>query len=291
MAFGIKAAAFPLFFWLPESYHTPPAPVSAIFAALLTKVGVYAMIRAFTLIFVKDPAYSHMIILICGAFTMVTGVLGAMSQYEFRKLLAFHIISQVGYMIMGLGLFTPLALAGAIFHIAHNIIAKTNLFFISGIVYQLKGTYELKKLGGIYRDYSFLSVLFLISAFALAGIPPLSGFWSKFVLIKAGLAISNFWIAAIALMVGLLTLYSMTKIWNEVFWKNAPDESEPRLDETGPFKYASVWVMMIPVVILAGFCIVMGIYADTFITIAQKAAGQLMDPSEYIRVVLRGGSL
>ena len=292
LAFGIKAAAFPLFFWLPESYHTPPAPVSALFAGLLTKVGVYAMIRVFTLIFVKDPSYTHMIILVCAAFTMVTGVLGAMSQYEFRKLLAFHIISQVGYMIMGLGLFTPLALAGSIFHIVHNIVAKTNLFFISGIVYHFKGTYDLKKLGSIYRDYSFLSVLFLISAFALAGIPPLSGFWAKFILVKAGLDISNYWIAGIALLVGLLTLYSMTKIWNEGFWKKAPDEDlvqeNTQIQDPLTSGYAPIWSMLLPVAILAGLCVAFGVFADTLFKIFEKAAEQLINPSEYIHVVLKG---
>ena len=294
LAFGIKAAAFPLFFWLPASYHTPPAPISAIFAGLLTKVGVYAMIRVFTLIFVQDTPYTHMIILICAAFTMVTGVFGAMAQDEFRRILSFHIVSQVGYMIMGLGLYTLLGLTGAVFYIMHHIIAKTNLFLISGVVYKLKGTYELKKLGGLYRDYPLLSLLFLTSAFALAGIPPLSGFWAKFVLIKAGLVISNYWIAGIALFVGLLTLYSMTKIWNEGFWKNAPveteDNSNERFMEFGLSKYKEVWTMMLPVVVLAGMSVIIGLFADHFLTLAEKAASQLMDPSEYIQVVLKGGA-
>ena len=294
LAFGIKAAAFPLFFWLPASYHTPPAPISAIFAGLLTKVGVYAMIRMFTLVFVQNTPYTHMIILVCAAFTMVTGVFGAMAQNEFRRILSFHIVSQVGYMIMGLGLYTLLGLTGAVFYIMHHIIAKTNLFFISGVVNKLKGTYELKNLGSIYRDYPLLSVLFLISAFALAGIPPLSGFWAKFILIKAGFVISNYWIAGIALFVGLLTLYSMTKIWNEGFWKNEPLENEdnrglPTL-ETGLLKYKTVWTMMLPVIVLAGMSVFIGLFADYFLTIAEKTAGQLMDPSEYIRVVLEEGS-
>ena len=292
LAFGIKAAVFPLFFWLPESYHTPPAPISALFAGLLTKVGVYAMIRVFTLIFVTDPSYTHKIILVCAGFTMVTGVFGAMSQYEFRRLLAFHIISQVGYMIMGLGLYTPLALAGAIFHMVHNIVAKTNLFFISGIVYHLKGTYDLKKLGSIYRDHPFLSLLFLISAFALAGIPPLSGFWAKFLLVKAGLVISSYWIAGIALAVGLLTLYSMTKIWNEGFWKQALDEvsvDASRHASESPASGKGVeWPMFIPVVVLAAMCVLAGVFAETCFTIVKAAAEQLMDPSEYIQAVLRG---
>src|SRR3990172_2957315 len=148
-AFGIKAAVFPLFFWLPASYHTPPVAVSAVFAGLLTKVGVYALIRVFTLIFVHEPGFTHTLILIIAGLTMVTGVLGAVAQSEFRRVLSFHIISQIGYMIMGLGLFTPLALAGSMFYIAHHIIVKTNLFLVSGVVNRLGGTFELKKLGGL----------------------------------------------------------------------------------------------------------------------------------------------
>ena len=187
VAFGVKAAVFPLFFWLPASYHTPPAAVSAIFAGLLTKVGVYALIRVFTLIFVQDTGYTHTLILIIAGLTMLTGVLGAVAQNEFRRILSFHIISQIGYMIMGLGLFSSLALAGSVFFIAHNIIAKTNLFLISGLAYRLRGTYDLHALGGLYAAYPVVALLFLIPALSLAGLPPLSGFAAKLILVRAGL--------------------------------------------------------------------------------------------------------
>jgi multicomponent Na+:H+ antiporter subunit D len=289
LAFGIKAAAFPLFFWLPASYHTPPSPVSAFFGGLLTKVGVYALIRVFTLMFIQEPLHIHKVILICGGFTMLTGVLGAMSQMDFRRLLSFHIISQVGYMLMGLGLFTHLALTGTVFFMAHNIVAKTNLFFVSGITYRLKGTYDLKRLGGIYTSYPLLSLLFFISAFALAGIPPLSGFWAKFILIKAGIVEKNFIIAAVALVVSLFTLYSMTKIWNEVFWKKAPDQNSIPDEVPGASAKSRVWVMLLPVIFMAALNVAMGVFAQSAVEIAGKAAAQLMDPSAYIRTVLGGG--
>ena len=140
VAFGIKAAVFPLFFWLPASYHTPPGAVSALFAGLLTKVGVYALIRVFTLLFVRDVGYTHMLILVLSGLTMVTGVLGAVAQREFRRVLSFLIIGQIGYMIMGLGLFTPAGLAGPIFYIVDHVVVMTNLFLVTSVVRRLCGT-------------------------------------------------------------------------------------------------------------------------------------------------------
>ena len=207
-AFGIKAAVFPLYFWLPASYHTPPAAVSAIFAGLLTKVGVYALIRVFTLIFIHDMAFTHNLLLIIAGFTMFFGVIGAAVQYDFRRILSFHIISQIGYMVMGLGFFTKTAIAGAIFFIFHNIIAKSNLFLISGLVEKMRGTNDLKKLGGLYKLEPLIAILFIIPAFSLAGIPPLSGFWAKFLLVKAGLELEGYFITFIALFVSLLTFRS-----------------------------------------------------------------------------------
>ncbi|MDA0700054.1 MAG: proton-conducting transporter membrane subunit, partial [bacterium] len=185
VAFGIKAAVFPLFFWLPASYHTPPVAVSAIFAAMLTKVGVYALIRMFTLVFVGDVGTTHTILLWISALTMLTGVLGAAAQSEFRKILSFLIISHIGYMVLGLALYTPLGLVGSVFYLVHHIIVKGNLFLVAGLARFSGGSFELDRLGGLYRDRPMLAVLFLVPAFSLAGFPPLSGFWAKLVVIQA----------------------------------------------------------------------------------------------------------
>ncbi|MCS7052780.1 MAG: Na+/H+ antiporter subunit D [Ignavibacterium sp.] len=287
VAFGIKAAVFPLFFWLPASYHTPPVAVSAIFSGLLTKVGVYALIRFFTMIFTHDIGFTHTILLVSSALTMLTGVLGAAAQNDFRKILSFHIISQIGYMILGLALFSPLAIAGAIFYIIHHIIVKTNLFFVSGVVKRLKGSYLLNEVGGVYKYYPMLGLLFLIPALSLAGIPPLSGFWAKFVVIKAGLDLNQYLVVAVALIVGLLTLFSMTKIWNEVFWKDDPSGDNKNVNEM----YESLtttkkFMMYSPIVFLALITIIIGFYAEPFFTIANDAATQLLDSSLYINSVL-----
>lgn len=280
-AFGIKAAIFPLFFWLPASYHTPPAAIAAVFSGLLTKVGVYALIRVFTLIFLQDIVFTHTLILVLAGLTMIVGVLGAIVQHEFRRVLSFHIVSQIGYMIMGLGLFTPLALAASVFYVVHHILVKTNLFLVSGVVEYLGKTAELKKLGGLYRKQPALAILFLIPAMSLAGIPPLSGFFAKFNLIKAGLIESQYWIVGIALIVSLLTLFSMIKLWNEAFWK-------PALTPTTAQEEALCKPMILPIVLLAGLTMLIGLGIGPVFDIAMRTGIQLSQPELYYTAVLGG---
>ena len=283
IAFGVKAALFPLFFWLPASYHTPAFSVSAIFAGLLTKVGVYALIRMFTLIFIEDLVFTHTILLWVAALTMITGVLGAAAQNDFRKILSFHIVSQIGYMIMGLALMTPLAITGAVFYLVHHIIVKANLFLVAGVTRLLTGFTDLGKIGGLYKSAPLLALFFLIPAFSLAGFPPLSGFWAKYILIAAALEINGWFIAAVALLVGLLTIYSMTKIWAEAFWKPHSAGLSPKLsqiDRTNQF------LLLAPIVSLACLTLIIGVIPQPFISFAETAAEQLLNPSLYITAVL-----
>jgi len=284
-AFGIKAGIFPLFFWLPVSYHTPPVAVSAILGGLLTKVGVYALIRMFTLVFTFDIAHTHGLLLIAAGFTMVTGVLGAAAFNELRRILSFHIISQVGYMVMGLALFTPLALTGAVFYLLHHMIVKANLFLISGVSRRVGGSFELSELGGFYKSRGFLALLFFIPAFSLAGFPPLSGFWAKMVLIRASLEVDAYAIAATAAVVGLLTIYSMTKIWAEAFWKPAAASGVSEI--SGQAETAGFW-MLLPIAALAVLTLIIGLAPGPFLNMAGQAAHELLNPDIYVRAVLGG---
>lgn len=283
-AFGIKAALFPLFFWLPAAYHTLPVTVSAFFAGMLSKVGVYALIRMFTLVFVTHTAITHTTLLIVAALTMLFGVVGAASQMEMRRILSFHIISQVGYMVLGLALFTPLALAGAIVYLVHHIIVKSNLFLVSGLVNRAGGSFNLKYLGGLYRSHGLLALGFIIPAFALAGFPPLSGFWAKLLIIMASLESRQHIIALLAALVGLMTIFSMIKIWAEAFWKPAPDLSQ----QPAAAAPLSRW-MLTPVLVLALVTVLLGIFMEPLIQYAWVAAEQLLAPQAYISAVLGGG--
>lgn len=286
LAFGSKAALFPLFFWLPAAYHTASAPVVAIFAALLTKVGVYAILRSFTLIFTGDAGYTGPIIGAVAVLTMVTGVLGAAAHFDIRRILSFHIISQIGYMLVGIAVATPLALAGSVLYVVHHIVVKANLFLIAGAMRLSGGGYDLKAMGGLHRSTPLLAILFAIPALSLAGVPPLSGFWAKFVVVKSSLDAGHTVLAGVALAVGVLTLYSMVKIWNEAFWKApvaATSDGPAAAWRAAP---RTRWAMLLPIAALAAITLTIGLATEPFIDFSLRAADQLLMPRAYIEAVL-----
>lgn len=279
VVFSMKGALFPLYFWLPRSYYGPPAAIAALFGGLLTKVGIYAIIRTFTLIFTHDPDFTHTLILILAGFTMLFGVLGAVSQFDFKRILSYHIISQVGYMVMGLGIYSQLAIAGAIYYIAHHIIVKSALFLFAGATQRITGTTDLKKMGGLLKTHPYLAWMFFISAISLAGIPPLSGFFSKFPIVLAGFKEGNYIIAAVALLVGILTLFSMMKIFIYAFWGEQKHTEEQAKVKAGK--------LLLPIVPLVALTIILGFAAEPIFQYSLQVAEQILDPSIYIESVLK----
>ena len=274
--FGAKAAIFPLFFWLPDSYPEPPTAVSAIFGGLLTKVGVYALIRTFTLLFVHDIAFTHGFILLLAALTMIIGVLGAIAQNHFKRILSYHIISQIGYMILGLGLYTPLALAGSVFYIIHHITVKTALFLVSGITERATGTQELKEMGGLLNTYPLVATLLLLAALSLAGMPPLSGFFAKLTLLTAGVQEEQYVYVSVALLGSLLTLVSMSKIYVYVFW----GEEKPK-----GARAVRHLDLLLPTAFLVLITVSLGLMGEPVFQLAQQAATQLFSRETYIAAV------
>lgn len=266
LAFGIKAGVFPLYFWLPASYPNTGFTTAAVFGGLLTKVGVYAFFRVFGGAFGFLSEVTAELFLIVGVATMVMGVLGAASQMHTRRILSFHIISQIGYLILCLGLFTTGAFAAAVFYTVHHIIVKTNLFLIAGLIARTGRTEQLVNLGGLFRERPFLAILFAIPALSLGGIPPFSGFWAKLLVIREAFASEAFIAAGAALAVGLLTLFSMVKIWSEAFWKDSPRESS--ICGFPSFQY-------LPVALLALVTLLLGFFLDPAMEISRQAAEQL----------------
>jgi multicomponent Na+:H+ antiporter subunit D len=278
IAFSIKAGLFPLFFWLPASYHTPPAPVGAIFAGLLTKVGVYALIRIFALLLQGGPSALIVMMLAMSAGTMVIGLIAALGERDFRRILSFNLVGHIGYTTASLALLTPAALAGAIFYVLHHIIVITNLFLVSGVMLRLRRTTDLRGLGGMYRGQPAFAALAMVPIFSLAGVPPFSGFLGKLAIIEGTFEAGAFWLGGLVLAVGLLTLLSMARTWAEVFWQ--PSTVSDRGTPGRPLIIAIFGLSLVTVAI--------SVMAGPLFDITLRAAHQLLQRDEYIRVVLGG---
>ncbi len=276
-AYGSKAGLVPLFFWLPSSYHTPSIAVSALFGGLLSKVGIYALYRVFGTVFQSELGRLAPLILAVAGVTMVVGVIGAMAQVTVRRILAFHIVSQVGYMAMGLGLVGVAGLTAGILFMAHNIVVKTALFLIGGAAEHLTGTGELKQMGGMARREPFLAALWLLASFSLAGMPPLSGFFGKLGLIQAGLDQGQWLIVGVAALVSLFTLFSMLKIWNEVFWKKA------YVDQMAMPRASAL--LIAPSALLVALSIAIGFGASPVLNYSRYSAEQVFNTQSLVQDV------
>jgi multicomponent Na+:H+ antiporter subunit D len=279
VAFGMKAAVFPLFFWLPDAYPTAPSSVTAVFAGLLTKVGVYALLRTETLLF---PDSSSTLLLVVAGTTMVVGVLGAISHVEMKRILSFHIVSQIGYMVMGIAIGGEAALAATVFYLLHHIPVKSSLFLVQGIIERETGTSAFDRVGGLARRSGVLAAMFLVPALSLAGLPPFSGFLAKFALVRAGLDAGAYVIVAVALLASLLTLVSMTKIWTGVFWGEVMPGPAP--GRTGVLRHHRL--MTTAALVMIGGTVMIAALAGPLYAYATDAAAQLVDPAVYVKAVL-----
>jgi multicomponent Na+:H+ antiporter subunit D len=281
IAFSIKAGLFPLFFWLPASYHTPPAAVGAVFAGLLTKVGVYALMRIFTLLFQEGPGFLVTLLLVMSVATMVIGLIAALRERDFRRILSFNLVGHIGYTTASLSVLTPAALAGGIFYVVHHIVVITNLFLVSGVLLRLRRTTGISRLGGLYGKYPLFSALAMVPVFSLAGVPPLSGFLGKLAIVEGTFVSGSYWVGAMVLAVGLLTLLSMGRTWTEAFW--APESGVSEATTPGmPLLIAITGLSLVTLAISIG--------AGPLFEVTLRAAEQLLQRDEYIRAVLGGGS-
>ncbi|HRO41859.1 MAG TPA: proton-conducting transporter membrane subunit [Flavipsychrobacter sp.] len=286
VGFGIKSAIFPLYFWLPDSYHTPQAAISSIFAGLLTKVGIYALLRVFSLVFIPDEFMKTLVVILAG-LTLVSGGLGALVQTNMRKMFSYLIVCHIGYMIGGLGMFTVAALSGAVFYLIHDIIIKTNLFLIGGLVYKINGELNMKRMGGIYANYPALSLLIAVPLFSLVGVPPLSGFWPKIDLFAESFTTSNYFLLGCFIFGSIITLLVITRFWSEAFWKKMENrERRPHIryyDQAPAYEKA---LLIIPILFLSLISLYIGIGAENIFRLSDTIATELVDNSAYINAVL-----
>ena len=286
VVFGIKAALFPLFFWLPDSYPIAPSPITAIFAGLLTKVGIYAIIRTQTLFFPADSRPGTLLLVLAAA-TMVVGVLGAIAQEDVKRILSFTIVSQIGYLAFGLGLFTIAGVAAAVFSMVHHIAVTTALFLASGLIERLGGSSRLTRVGGMVRQAPLLAALFLLPALAMAGIPPLSGFVSKLGLIDAGIESRQYAIVAVSLIVSLLTVLSMIRIWAAVFWNPAEERAAApgTAAALGRREPKRPLAMIVPTAALVTCTLAIAAAAGPIYSLSDRTARELLDPARYVAEV------
>lgn len=301
VAFGIKAAVFPLSFWLPDSYPTAPAPVTAVFAGLLTKVGVYAIIRAETVIF-PDSDLSVML-LVVGGLTMVVGILGALVQADLKRLLSFTLVSHIGYMIFGIGLATELGMAATIYYVIHHISVQTTLFLISGLIERIGGATSITRLSGLLRASPLLAILYFVLALNLGGIPPFSGFIGKVGLFIAGADDSD-WLVWVIIGAGtatsLVTLYALARFWNMAFWRGT-DELEgyesvllDSLQEAPAGALVTKTrstprLMFVATIALAAVTLALTVFAGPLFELTSRASVNLLDSSVYVSLVFPGG--
>jgi len=285
VGFGIKSAVFPLYFWLPSSYHTPPSAIAAIFGGLLTKMGVYALFRVFTVIFVPDDFTIALMTTLAG-LTMITGALGTINKRNIRRVLSYLIVCHIGYLIAGLGLYTEIAFTAAIFYLIHDVVVKSNLFMIIGVIYKARDTVDMYRLGGMLKDYPMFSFVTAIVLFSLVGIPPLSGFWSKIYLFQESFGQENYFLLACLVFASFVTLFVIARMWSEVFWKDSPKPLTEEIDRFKNFPKSGKFALIFPILFLAGVTLCIGLGASAVFELAGQAAHELKNPSIYIDAVL-----
>ncbi|MDT5065429.1 MAG: multicomponent Na+:H+ antiporter subunit [Mycobacterium sp.] len=303
VAFGIKAAVFPLSAWLPDSYPTAPAPVTAVFAGLLTKVGVYAIIRAHSLLF--PGGAMDRVLLVAALLTMLVGIFGAIAQSDIKRLLSFTLVSHIGYMVFGISLSSALGMAGAIYYVAHHIVVQTTLFLVVGLIERQAGASTLQRLGGLAAASPLLALVFFIPALNLGGIPPFSGFIGKVALLEAGSqdgSVLAWLLVGGSVVTSLLTLYVMARVWTKAFWRPRADAPEGNLsagspaallDDGADIDYADrddvgrmPVGMLVPTAALIAVGLTLTVLAGPIFAYSERAADEVLDRGQYVSAVL-----
>ena len=280
MVFGLKAAIFPLYFWLPTSYASAPIPVLTLFGALLTKVGIYAITRTYTLFFVHDLSYTHDLLMALAIATIIAGCIGALAYFDMKLIIIYNIVIAVGVILFGVSQMNEVSLKGAMFYLVHDMLIKAALFMLIGIIIYITGTSDLRKMGGLMKKYPALGWFYLIAAFGLAGIPPLSGFVGKLLIAQGGFEAGSMWSSIFILASSLLVLLSVIRIFLYAFW----GEEKATTGKVDKKVYQTLFV---PTVLLVLITVAYGVGAEWITPFMDDAAKLLHDPSIYIDAVMK----
>ena len=283
-AFAMKAAAFPLNFWLPSSYHTPRLVVSALFAGLLTKVGIYALLRVMVMIFAAERAELAFIIAVIAAATMIFGVLGALAQSDIRRLMGFLVVSGIGSMLAGIALSGELGLSGTLFYAVHSMVVMAGLYLAAGIIVRTSGEHDMRKLGGHYSASPLFAAGFLVLALAVSGLPPFSGFWPKLMIVRGAIAGGAEWLAAAILLTGLLTSIAIVRVWAFAFWRGGPEGARDGAEswKLTPIAENAALPIHASFALLVVASLWLGLFPETLASAVLDAARGLANPDGYI---------
>jgi multicomponent Na+:H+ antiporter subunit D len=287
IALAVKSALFPVHSWLPATYpHASPA-VTALFSGLLTKIGIYAIIRIIAVVYEPGPVLTAVVVTITLA-SMVIGVLGALGEQTMRGVLSFHMVSQMGYILVGVVLAGPIGMAAAVFYLVHHTIVKTSLFLTAGAVEDRMGTGRISRLGGIADSHRWTAIAFFLGALSLVGIPPLSGFWAKLGVLTAAVDAQSYLVFGVALLVSIGTLMSMLKLGTGVFWGQPHEELPDQSTGAIAVRARTRWGvgLVLPGLALAGVSLAIGVFPETLIALAETAGASLSDPAAYVEGVL-----
>ncbi|WP_159945643.1 MULTISPECIES: monovalent cation/H+ antiporter subunit D family protein [unclassified Nocardiopsis] len=288
LALWVKAAVVPVHGWLVRSYTACSPAVTALLSGLHTKVAIYALYRIYAVVFDGQSSLLWVGLAVFTA-TMLVGVLGAVGEHGTRSILVFHMVSQIGYILVGVALFSELGLMAGIFYLVHNMVVKASLFLSTGAVEYAYGTGELDRLGGVARRDPLVGLAFLGAALSLAGLPPFSGFVAKAALVAAALEQGQWVVAGVAVAVSLLTLMSMLKIWGGVFWGAPPEkEEEPGAGGAAVATARRGGVrtaVLLPSLVLTAVTLGLGLGAEVLLGLSAQAAAQLLDTSAYVGAV------
>lgn len=278
LVFATKSALFPFYYWMPSSYAKPPIVISALFGALLTKVGVYSILRVFSLIFVGELSFTHEMFIILSAITMLIGVIGALSTTDIRFIIIYNIIPAIGYMLMGIGIFSETSVSGSIYYLMQDMLLKTALFLLAGILITITGTTNIKKMGGLMTHYPLVGWIFFIAALTLAGIPPFSGFIGKYAIIRGGFEEGYIMMSIYALLISLLILLSIIRVFIYAFWGTEQTEYTTKKGHEKK--------LLPSIILLVALTTFLGVGAEFVYPFVQETAQDILNPALYIQDVL-----
>ncbi len=280
IVFGLKAAIFPLYFWMPGSYFAPPIPILALFGSLLTKVGVYAILRTYTIMFYHQPEYTHTLLEYLGILTIIFGCIGVLAYMDGKKIIIYNIVIAIGVIIFGISIMNTASISGSIMYTIHDMMIKAALFLLIGAMMAKTGTSNIKRMGGLFHESPLLAWMFFIAAISLAGVPPFSGFTGKLLIIQGAFDERHYVGGLVVLFSSLIVLYSVMRIFIFAFWGEKKDYDENFSKKDNRF-------LLLPIGILLVVSILYGLGSEVVYTYVSDAVDVLMNPSDYIQAVLK----